>query len=69
MAEKVKFWLDGRREVSLDREDVDLARLFLQEGRTTIGTAKEFRESGYSLTDAVAIANCAAQELEADRRR
>lgn len=68
MAEKVRFWLDSRREVLLDRDDVDLARLFLQEGRTTIGTAKEFRESGYSITDAVAIANCAAQEIERDRR-
>jgi hypothetical protein len=62
----VKHWIDGRKEITLDREDVDLARVYLQEGYSKIEVAREFHQSGYMLHHGVAIAHCAAQEIERD---
>jgi hypothetical protein len=57
------LWVNCQREAAnLERADIDLARVYLQQGYGLIGTAKEFVDSGYPLPRAVAIAHCASQE-------
>lgn len=66
MTNTVDFWFDGRQHMRLNADDVGIARLFLEEGVEKMALIKQFRESGWSITQAVAVVNCAVQCIEND---
>ena len=66
MADTVDFWFDGRQHMRLNADDVGIARLFLEEGVEKMALIRQFRESGWTITQAVAVVNCALQLIQQD---
>jgi hypothetical protein len=66
MVSTVDFLFDGRQHMRLNADDVGIARLFLEEGVEKMALIRQFRESGWSITQAVAVVNCALQQIQQD---
>ena len=66
MANTVDFMFDGRQHMRLNADDVGIARLFLEEGVEKMALIRQFRESGWTITQAVAVVNCALQLIQQD---
>lgn len=60
-----RTWLvDGRFSVTLQDDDVELAKLLIQDGTTTADFVRQFRHNGKDISEAVSLLHCARKELE-----
>jgi hypothetical protein len=65
---KVQYRRDGRGIILLDAEDVELAKLYLQEQKGNsferrIAVIKMFRDNGHTIWGAGDIVHCAWEQL------
>jgi hypothetical protein len=63
---KFLYLSDGNVPFQLERDDVDLAKLLLQDGEARVAVIQQFRGSGPQMTlgHAIAVVFCAENELK-----
>lgn len=63
-----EYFIDGRRRVKLDEEDIELAKMFYKEifgpdWQKTRAVIKMFRDAGKSIGESCDIVSCAKEAL------